>query len=148
MFSAEDYLQGWIVYSIGVASILLFLWLVMKKSAWTTLRHLILLLCASVLLTPVTAYRDDSHLAPAFFVSLYEGVLQSDADMGFQRGLAPIIAVALFAVIFYGLLRLLWRRLGRSSPAMKPAVKGATKRPGHKELKAESPTASAAADQS
>ena len=33
MFSAEDYLQGWIVYSIGVASILLFLWLVMKKSA-------------------------------------------------------------------------------------------------------------------
>ena len=148
MFSAEDYLQGWIVYSIGVACILLFLWLVMKKSAWTTLRHLILLLCASVLLTPVTAYRDDSHLAPAFFVSLYEGVLQSDADMGFQRGLAPIIAVALFALIFYGLLRLLWRRLGRASPARKTALKGAIKKPGQKVLKAKPPSVSSVADQS
>lgn len=148
MFSAEDYLQGWIVYSIGVASILLFLWLVMKKSAWTTLRHLILLLSASVLLTPVTAYRDDSHLAPAFFVSLYEGVLQSDADMGFQRGLAPIIAVALFAIIFYGLLRLLWRRLGRASPARKTALKGAIKKPGQKVSKAKSPSVSSVADQS
>ena len=148
MFSAEDYLQGWIVYSIGVACILLFLWLVMKKSAWTTLRHLILLLCGSVLLTPVTAYRDDSHLAPAFFVSLYEGVLQSDPDMGFQRGLAPIIAVALFAIIFYGLLRLLWRRLGRASPARKTALKGAIKKPGQKVSKAKSPSVSSVADQS
>jgi len=28
MFSAEDYLQGWIVYSIGASCLLLFLWLV------------------------------------------------------------------------------------------------------------------------
>ena len=124
MFSAEDYLQGWIVYCIGVACILLFLWLVLRKSPWTTVRHLLLLLSAAVLLTPVTAYRDDSHLAPAFFVSLYEGVMQSGSDMGFQRGLAPIIAVALFATIFYGLLRLLWSRLARRTG---PAKKGATK---------------------
>lgn len=124
MFSAEDYLQGWVVYCIGVACILLFLWLVLRKSAWTTLRHLILLLSASVLLTPVTAYPDDSHLAPAFFVSLYEGVMKSGSDMGFQRGLAPIIAVALFATIFYGLLRLLWSRVVRRT---RLAKKGATK---------------------
>ena len=124
MFSAEDYLQGWIVYCIGVACILLFLWLLLRKSPWTTVRHLLLLLSAAVLLTPVTAYRDDSHLAPAFFVSLYEGVLQSGSDMGFQRGLAPIIAVALFAIIFYGLLRLLWSRLARRTGQAK---KGATK---------------------
>ena len=124
MFSAEDYLQGWIVYCIGVSCILLFLWLVLRKSPWTIVRHLLLLLSAAVLLTPVTAYRDDSHLAPAFFVSLYEGVMQSGSDMGFQRGLAPIIAVALFATIFYGLLFLLWSRLARRTG---PAKKGATK---------------------
>jgi len=123
MFSAEDYLQGWIVYCIGVTCILLFLWLVMRKSAWTTLRHLVLLLSACVLLTPVTAYRDDSHLAPAFFVSLYEGVMQSGSDMGFQRGLAPIIAVALFAFILYGLLRLLWKMVAGARPAKKGATK-------------------------
>ena len=93
MFSAEDYLQGWIVYSIGASCLLLFLWLLLRKSSWGAVRHLLILLSASILLTPVTAYRDDSHLAPAFFVSLYEGVMVSGDDGGFQRGLAPIIAV-------------------------------------------------------
>jgi hypothetical protein len=128
MFSAEDYLQGWIFYSIGASCLLLFLWLVLRKSRWITVRHLILLLAASILLTPVTAYRDDSHLAPAFFVSLYEGVMVSGADAGFQRGLAPIIAVAVFAFIFYLLIRVLWgvlagRRTARQNPNKAPNKK-------------------------
>ena len=119
MFSAEDYLQGWIVYSIGASCLLLFLWLVLRKSAWTTLRHLIMLLSAAILLTPVTAYRDDSHLAPAFFVSLYEGVMVSGADSGFQRGLAPIIAIAVFSIIFYLLIRGGWGIIAKRSAAKK-----------------------------
>jgi hypothetical protein len=124
MFSAEDYLQGWIVYSIGASCLLLFVWLVLRKSAWTTVRHLTMLLSAAILLTPVTAYRDDSHLAPAFFVSLYEGVMLRGAEAGFQRGLAPIIAVAFFAIIFYLLVRLvssiiLKRRSGKKNPDKK-----------------------------
>jgi hypothetical protein len=124
MFSAEDYLQGWIVYSIGASCLLLFLWLVLRKSAWTTVRHLTMLLSAAILLTPVTAYRDDSHLAPAFFVSLYEGVMLRGAEAGFQRGLAPIIAVAFFTIIFYLLVRLvssiiLKRRSGKKNPDKK-----------------------------
>ena len=115
MFSAEDYLQGWITYSIGAGCLLLFLWLILRKSAWATVRHLLLLLSASILLTPVTAYRDDSHLAPAFFVSLYEGVMVSGADAGFQRGLAPIIAVVIFALIFYFLVRFLWTFISRKN---------------------------------
>ena len=99
MFTAEDYLQGWIVYLIGASCLLLFLWLVLRKSAWTTVRHLLLLVSAAILLTPVTAYRDDGHLAPAFFVSLYEGVMLSGAEAGFQRGFAPIVAAALFGII-------------------------------------------------
>jgi hypothetical protein len=113
MFSAEDYLQGWIAYSFGACCLLLFLWLVLRKSAWHSLRHLALLVSAAILLTPVTAYRDDSHLAPAFFVSLYEGVMLSGADAGFQRGLAPIIAVAIFALFFYGLVRVVWGLLSK-----------------------------------
>ena len=119
MFSAEDYLQGWVIYSIGASCLLLFLWLVLRKSQWVTVRHLLVLLAASILLTPVTAYRDDSHLAPAFFVSLYEGVMVSGADAGFQRGLAPIIAVAVFAIIFYLLIRLAWRVIAKRSTAVK-----------------------------
>jgi hypothetical protein len=119
MFSAEDYLQGWIAYSIGASCLLLFLWLLLRNTAWMTLRHVVFLVAASILLTPVTAYRDDSHLAPAFFVSLYEGVLVSGSDVGFQRGLAPIIAVAIFAIIFYLLLRLLWRLIWKKGSSKK-----------------------------
>ena len=122
MFSAEDYLQGWIVYSIGASCLLLFLWLLLRKSGWVTVRHLLILLSASILLTPVTAYRDDSHLAPAFFVSLYEGVMVSGADGGFQRGLAPIIAVALFGIIFYVVFRVLWGLVSRKRSGKKAAA--------------------------
>ncbi|MGB0450374.1 MAG: hypothetical protein ACPGF6_07250 [Porticoccaceae bacterium] len=129
MFSAEDYLQGWIAYCVGASCLLLFLWLVLRNSAWITVRHILLLLAASILLTPVTAYRDDSHLAPAFFVSLYEGVMVSGADAGFQRGLAPIIAVAIFAILLYLLLRVLWRVISRKSAAgNSPAKKNANKK--------------------
>jgi hypothetical protein len=129
MFSAEDYLQGWIVYSVGASCLLLFLWLILRKSRWVTIRHLLLLLAATVLLTPVTAYRDDSHLAPAFFVSLYEGVMVSGADAGFQRGLAPIIAVAVFAIIFYLLIRGVWGIIARRSASKKsPNRKASTRK--------------------
>ena len=123
MFSAEDYLQGWLFYSTGACCLLLVLWLALRKSSWTTVRHLIMLLSAAVLLTPVTAYRDDSHLAPAFFVSLYEGLLLKGADAGFQRGLAPIIAVAVFALFFYLLIRLLWGFICRKRSGEKPVNK-------------------------
>jgi len=124
MFSAEDYLQGWLFYSTGACCLLLVLWLALRKSSWTTVRHLIMLLSAAVLLTPVTAYRDDSHLAPAFFVSLYEGLLLKGADAGFQRGLAPMIAIAFFALVGYLLIRLVWslilkRRSGKANSAQK-----------------------------
>ena len=106
MYSAENYLWGWLAYGAGVACLLFVLWFWMRKTRFKAMRHLILLVATVCLLTPVTAYRDDPHLAPAFFVSLYEGVLSSGDNVGFQRGLAPILAISFFAIIFYGLARL------------------------------------------
>jgi hypothetical protein len=80
-----------------------------------------------VLFTPVTAYRDDPHLAPAFFVSLYEGLLASGDDLGFQRGLAPIMALGVFSLFFYLLLRLImWRvKKRRSQRSPQPEAEAA-----------------------
>ena len=108
MFSAEDYFFGWLAYSMGGICLLYCLYYLLRKLRYASVRHVLLLIAAAFLFTPVTAYRDDAHLAPAFFVSLYEGVLLKGADDGFQRGLAPIIAVLLFALLVYGLLRPLW----------------------------------------
>lgn len=113
MYSAENYMWGWVAYSAGSLCLLFCLWLLVRKISVKAIRHLTLLLAAVVLFTPVTAYRDDPHLAPAFFVSLYEGLLASGDDLSFQRGLAPILAIGFFAIIFYGLLGLLLSRLGK-----------------------------------
>jgi hypothetical protein len=117
MYSAENYLWGWVAYSAGALCLLFCLWLLIRKIGIRAIRHIIILLATIALFTPVTAYRDDPHLAPAFFVSLYEGLLVSGDDMGFQRGLAPILAISFFVIFFYTLLRLLisWVRKRRTA---------------------------------
>jgi hypothetical protein len=111
MYTAEDYLQGWIAYSIGGLLLLSFLWYLLRNLRFAMVRHVLMLIAAVFLFTPVTAYRDDAHLAPAFFVSLYEGVLLSGANDGFQRGLAPIVALIIFALLVYAIGRLVWAKV-------------------------------------
>mgnify|MGYP006001429767 CR=1 FL=1 len=72
--------------------------------------YLVIILTAIFLLTPVAAYTDDPRLAPAFFVSFYEGFV-SNPDTGFQRGAAPIVALMVFSLVGYLLLRLLMWKL-------------------------------------
>lgn len=120
MYSAENYLWGWVAYSAGALCLLFCLWLLVRKIGIAAIRHIILLLATVALFTPVTAYRDDPHLAPAFFVSLYEGLLASGDDMGFQRGLAPIIAIGVISTMFYLISRLIIRRIRKSSNTAAP----------------------------
>mgnify|MGYP006135253095 FL=1 len=114
MYSAENYLWGWVAYSAGALCLLFCLWLLVRKIGIAAIRHIILLLATVALFTPVTAYRDDPHLAPAFFVSLYEGLLASGDDMGFQRGLAPIMAIGVISMLFYLISRLIISRIRNS----------------------------------
>ena len=114
MYSAENYLWGWVAYSAGALCLLFCLWLLVRKIGIAAIRHIILLLATVALFTPVTAYRDDPHLAPAFFVSLYEGLLASGDDMGFQRGLAPIMAIGVISMLFYLISRLIISRIRKS----------------------------------
>ena len=114
MYSAENYLWGWVAYAAGALCLLFCLWLLVRKIGIAAIRHIILLLATVALFTPVTAYRDDPHLAPAFFVSLYEGLLASGDDMGFQRGLAPIMAIGVISMLFYLISRLIISRIRKS----------------------------------
>ena len=109
MYNTENYLWGWIAYASGVMCLLSVGWYLLRNIRFTTLRQILLMVVAIFFLTPVTAYTDNAYLAPAFFVSLYEGLI-SNGDSGFQRGAAPILAFTVFGLIGYGLIRLiLWR---------------------------------------
>ena len=101
MYTAENYMWGWIFYTTGVLCQLSLFWLLIRKISIGWIKHLLLLLYLVIFFTPVTSYPDNPHLAPAFFVSLYEGFIAHGEDVGFQRGLAPIIAIAFFTLIFY-----------------------------------------------
>jgi putative flippase GtrA len=108
MYTAEHYFLGWFVYSAGVICLLYVGWQLLR-SRNSVLRHLLLLILAVLFLTPVTAYMDDPHLAPAFFVSFYEGLVVKPS-LGFQRGAAPIAAMMTVTVLLYTLSRfIIWR---------------------------------------
>ena len=109
MYSAEDYFWGWTAYITGALCLLFVSWYLMRNLRFSWGRHILIILTAIFLLTPVAAYTDDPRLAPAFFVSFYEGFV-SNPDTGFQRGAAPIVALMVFGLVGYLLLRLLvWK---------------------------------------
>jgi uncharacterized membrane protein YccC len=114
MYSTESYIWGWITYSTGALCLLSFCWLLIRKLASRWLKHVLMILLLAVFFTPVTAYPDNPYLAPAFFVSLYEGILLGDRGMGFQRGLAPILAFSFISVVLYTIVFPIFRSRKRA----------------------------------
>ena len=115
MYAAEDYFWGWVVYTSGAVCLLFTTWYLLRSLRFSSIKHVFLILASVFLLTPVTAYTDDSYLAPAFFVSLYEGLVANPV-IGFQRGAAPIVALMTVSLLLYMVLRLVvWQFKKRRS---------------------------------
>lgn len=110
MYSAENHLWGWVGYGLGVTLLLLAIWGLSRGLRWAWLRHGLLLVLAAVLLTPMQPYSDSSFLAPALFVSAFEGMSQI-SEPGFSRGLPAIGVVLVALLLFYTCCALVWRRL-------------------------------------
>ena len=112
MYVAEDYFWGWVVYVSGAICLLYTAWYLLRNLRFASIRHVFLILSSVFLLTPVPAYIDDHHLAPAFFVSLYEGLVANPAT-GFQRGAAPIVALMTFSLFIYVMVRLVFWQINK-----------------------------------
>ena len=84
MYSTESYVWGWIAYSAGRFVFLSLFWLLIRKIASRWVKHVLVIIFLAVFFTPVTAYPDNPYLAPAFFVSLYEGIMLSEKKPGFS----------------------------------------------------------------
>ena len=120
MYSAENYLWGLVGYYLGCLLILLYLWRFRRLIPGRFFRSFFLLFIAAVILVPITAYPDGHYLAPAWFVSLYEGLTEA-TELGYLRGAKPILICYLSAVCLY-IFWLLFRLSRRSSGADQDSV--------------------------
>lgn len=122
MYSTESYIWGWVAYSAGVFCLLGLFWLLIRKMSIRWVRQLLFIAAMVIFFTPVTAYPDNPYWAPAIFVSLYEGLLLSDQSLGFQRGLAPILAVGFISVVLYLLITPFLGRQKKLSSVIKTKI--------------------------
>ncbi|KKL99128.1 hypothetical protein LCGC14_1817520 [marine sediment metagenome] len=127
MYTPENYLWGMVGYYIGCLLVLLYLWRFRKLIPGRYFRDLFLLLVATILLVPITAYPDGYYLAPAWFVSLFEGFTEA-TEKGYLRGAKPILVCYLAAVFLYlcGVIFGIYRRparIAKSSDSSEPTGK-------------------------
>lgn len=100
MYTPENYLWGMVGYYVGCLLVLLYLWRFRKLIPGRHFRGLCLLFIATVILVPITAYTDGYYLAPAWFVSLFEGLTEA-TEQGYMRGVKPIAFCYLVALCVY-----------------------------------------------
>ena len=85
MYTAENYVWGLVAYYLGA----------------------VLVLISVVLLLPFNAYPDMDYLAPAWFISLFEGITKS-TDEGYLRAGVPLIVACLVGIICYATGSTIW----------------------------------------
>ncbi len=107
MYSAENYHWGLVGYYLGSALLIMYAYRFRKIVPGRHFRNLLVLLIAVFILVPIKAYMDSDFLAPAWFVSIFEG-LTEESEQAYLRGLQPIMVCYLVAVVIY----ILWAIFG------------------------------------
>lgn len=100
MYSAENYLWGMVAYYFGAALVLFCCWRFTRWIGWQWLRFGLLVLMAVLLLMPFTAYPDMDFFAPAWFVSLFEGLTKA-TEQGALRAGVPLLVAEIVALVVY-----------------------------------------------
>ena len=95
-----NYILSYFIYLLGTSFLIVGVRILFMQSSKRYFRDLCLIVLAVVLLTPINAYVGEQYYAPAIFISLYEGIFLS-GDYGFQRGVAPILAILLIVLCLY-----------------------------------------------
>ena len=107
MYTEDNYLWGMVGYYLGAFIVLWYVHYLLAKIAIRHVRNGLLIVAATLLLTPVQAYPDPQlyQLAPAFLVYFFEGAVYAVADDP-NRGLIPMVFV--FILLSAAYLAWLW----------------------------------------
>jgi hypothetical protein len=100
LVSAEAYLLGWLVYLVALTGFLSLGWYTSRHWPYA-LRHTARALVAALLLLPWSVSPDTQQWAPAWLVTLFDGLIQPDAHAG--RAGWPLLWVVLAVTLAAGL---------------------------------------------
>ncbi len=115
MYTPENYFWGMLAYYLAAAGLLVCCWHFTRFIGWRHVRNLLLLFIATLILMPAPVDPDLTYLAPAWFVSVFEGIT-GEPD-GFARAGRPILIIYLFAAVVYLVGAILWRKRGGKAAA-------------------------------
>ena len=102
-----DYILAYLVYFFGASAVIFGFWMMFSSAKAKYLRDVSIIFITVLILTPIDAYIGEEYLAPAFFVSIYEGIFLN-GNYGFQRGAAPIFALLAVVLLLYHIGRLIY----------------------------------------
>ena len=95
--TTNAYMMGWLAYVLGSLGVLVVLWY-LTRPLMSWLKTLLWGLATAVLLTPWPVAANQEEWAPAWVVSLFDGLFAGN-DSGPWRAVAPLVAVLLVAFI-------------------------------------------------
>ena len=103
--TTEAYMWGWLAYLLGCAAVLfVWWWLTRPLALWAKVPLRILL--TALLLTPWSVSPQHDEWAPAWVVTLFDGLAQEDVSL--WRAGGPLLAMLVVALIVAALE--LWRQ--------------------------------------
>ncbi len=142
MYTDENYLWGLVAYYLGVLLLLVPTWRLTRVLPGFPLRALVRCGALAVLGTPMLAYSDMYHLAPAWGVMLFDAISPAQSD-GLLRGVLPLLAVfgLLYAIsLLFWLLPLRRRRWpSRAAQTHRRAAQAHRREPGFGDVHGHAP---------
>jgi|GEM_PF-829027 len=106
MASAGGYTLAWLLYLLGAAGCLWVVWFWTRRLQPMVWRHLLRLISATLILTPFTADPEQSYLAPAWIISVLEGIFEGVETMG--RAGVPLLLALVGTVLLWLILEFCW----------------------------------------
>ncbi|MBX2858320.1 MAG: hypothetical protein KTR17_06635 [Cellvibrionaceae bacterium] len=127
MFFENDYLVAWLWYFGGFAIFFAVLWYITRNLPWLLLRYGLRLLIAVFFLTPWYSSAEREFLSPAWLMSLFEGVF----DSNFERAGVPLVISMVLSLLLlvavFGLFRYLRGRASQKKRVRKTPTIGVEK---------------------
>lgn len=97
MFTAEDYLYGWLIYFVSGLVFFACWWYLTAKVSLFGARLILRVVCLVTMFTPWYADPELDYLAPAVLMAAMEGIF--DGASSFWRAGGPLVAALILALV-------------------------------------------------